>query len=61
MNLQKIYHCSACWYTFEDTDMSKEIYPARCPDCGNFAVWPADETEIEEYQKVQAEIAAEFQ
>ena len=40
-----LYACDSCRYLFES---EKEI--EQCPDCGKFAVRPAVQTEIEEYE-----------
>ena len=49
-----IYYCQHCRYTFP-----ADTLPERCPDCGKVAVRLATEEERAEYDKIQAEIAAE--
>ena len=39
------YACNHCKYLFESND---EV--DQCPDCGKYAVRPATQTEIEEYE-----------
>ncbi len=41
-----IYVCDQCHFIF-----SSDIEPEQCPDCGKYAVRPADETEQEEYKE----------
>ena len=52
-----LFTCRACRYTFPALRQ-----PASCPDCGNRGkngIYPATAAEIEHYNKVQSEIAAE--
>lgn len=54
------YFCDACHYCF-----TAERLPDRCPDCGKQmayghpAVRTATEKEIDEYQRIRAEIERE--
>lgn len=45
-----LYACDACRYLFESESDDKQ-----CPDCGKFAVRPAVQTEIEEYENRQSD------
>lgn len=49
-----IYYCHACKYTFP------AISPDRCPDCGAYAVHPATEEQIKDYERIRKEIEAEI-
>lgn len=49
-----ILTCDKCRYTF-----SAQSLPERCPDCGAFAVRPATDEEIADYNRIQKEIAEE--
>lgn len=40
-----LYACNHCKYLFESND---EV--DQCPDCGKYAVRPATQTEIKEYE-----------
>ena len=42
-----LYACNHCKYLFESID---EV--DQCPDCGKYAVRPATQTEIEEYESL---------
>ncbi len=50
-----IYFCHACRYTFSSQDT-----PDRCPDCGAYAVRPATEEQIVDYERIRREIEAEI-
>lgn len=51
---QTIYHCHSCRYTFS------AITPDRCPDCGAYAVRPATEEQIVNYERIRKEIEEEY-
>ena len=41
-----IYVCYKCHFLF-----SRTAEPEQCPDCGKYAIHPADESEQQEYEK----------
>ena len=41
-----IYACDNCYFLF-----SRTAELEQCPDCGKYAVRPADETERQEYER----------
>ena len=41
-----VYACDNCHFLF-----SRTAEPEQCPDCGKYAVRPADEAERQEYEK----------
>lgn len=45
-----LYACEQCKYLFESEDEVKQ-----CPDCGKFAVRPATQTEIDEYNSRESD------
>ena len=49
---ENIFTCDACRYTFAANKNTEQ-----CPDCGKFAVRGASAEEIENYRKIQIEIA----
>lgn len=52
--MKLLYACDACKYLFESEKEDKQ-----CPDCGKFAVRPAVQAEIDEYESRQTELAKE--
>ena len=48
---KRIYHCHACRYTYSSAKV-----PDRCPDCGAYAVRPATEEQIKDYERIRREI-----
>lgn len=45
-----VFACDHCHYLF-----SGNLQPEQCPDCGKYAVRPADKAEIAEFEKNQLE------
>lgn len=41
-----MFVCDRCHYAF-----SGNVQPEQCPDCGKYAVRPADKAEIVEYER----------
>jgi len=41
-----IYACDNCHFLFSYT-----VEPEQCPDCGKYAIRPADEAERQEYEE----------
>ncbi len=52
--ITNIFYCDSCRYTFPSVAV-----PERCPDCGAFAVHPATEEQIADYERIRIEIEAE--
>lgn len=44
--MKMIYVCDNCHFLFSYT-----VEPEQCPDCGKYAIRPADEAERQEYEK----------
>lgn len=44
--IKMIFICDKCHFIF-----SRAIEPEQCPDCGKYAVRPANEAEQREYEK----------
>jgi len=42
--MNMIFACDNCYFLF-----SRTVEPEQCPDCGKYAVRPADEAECQEY------------
>ena len=44
--IEMVYSCDNCGFIF-----SRSEEPEQCPDCGKYAVRPANETEKQEYEE----------
>lgn len=43
-----VFACDYCHYLF-----NRDVQPKQCPDCGKYAVRPANETEVTEFEREQ--------